>query len=1246
MSLHAQKGKSLEKSVLSIFVLFLLLQASSWAACLGDNIANWNTSSANYSTSGTPKVRSGDSDTDNYTITVAGNGGISISINNNDSTYNLVANVYSGSTCSGAALQSVNVNHGNTQTITINPVANAQTYSLWLVGNNSSHSTDYTLSGLFTVVAAETPPTFTGTIPSQTATISSAFTFNASTYFTQTNGDAITYSNSGTLPAGVTLNSTTGVLSGTPTTIGTYSNIIITATDNDGSTNSNSFTFTVQPVKVGFDKLVYQTFEDTASGYDTSSLVSLTVNLSQAVDYPITVNCATHDGTAIATSGDGTDYYSQNSLVTFAIGETSKIIPIAIIHDEPIELDENFTVVLTNPQPSSTVQLDTNSTATVTILGQVTAPVCYADNFNTGTAIDNSWRVLKSSGTYNPGYVGGRMQLTDAVGNRATAITKDYQFRASQNIIIAEFTHYAYGGSGADGISLVLYDTMVGANPTVGAFGGSLGYAQKSNPGSDCTVVGGCPGFQGGWIGLGIDEFGNYSNPTEGRIGGTGKILNSVAIRGKGSGQSGYSYLGGTGALTPILWNSGATANPGDKFKMTVDARDPTHLYITLERDTGSGYQVVVNKFDAIASQGASPAYVRLAFTGSTGGSTNIHEIDDLIVSGICGPFTTATTVGVFDAWDTSRSISDRNISTKIASQDFNLTIASLNSANNGVQAKPLGRGAYYRLWDSTANAYKTPYIFFDANASASITSPAFNISSATKDMKVQFKFCADYNGTAYDVKQDITCLSQNVCHPTLVTNNTPCYREQFSTDDFAIRPDSFALSAPSGQNINLLTSAQDYSFPTTAKQYGSATATNDYNITAANLVLSLARTMYQPSNTVDDALHGTPSFSATPFDITDGVANALIKFDDVGKVNIQLRDTTWASVDSDDTSGDCNTTGRYVCGDINATFIPDHFTLSAVHLNNNGAQTFTYLSNDLNMSAHLDVTVSAKNFDNNTTQNFKSGSWENPVDVNMSVVSAASTPPMIKDDINETQNLGFNLGAIIIPWNETNATKKLMFNFNRSVNDAKNPFLINGSEVTLGATSTYTDSGTAKIVAGSSISDQNATFTYGRTHAPRYRFSTDTDTAFIYYESFCDSTDSSGTVCNKALLPNGTSSLSMDDPRWFINTSHTSVSGTAEIVSQKNGTDIVTATAPSNANPAQTTLNYTASATKGYPYKTTMENSASSWLIYNKYNSAATKNEFEVEFEGSGSSWSGKHETNTTTNKSGTDKTNRRTMW
>jgi len=70
-----------------------------------------------------------------------------------------------------------------------------------------------------------------------------------------------------------------------------------------------------------------------------------TVSLSSPRDQTVTVDFATQDGSAVA----GQDYVAANGTLTFAPGETSHTITVAVTADNPPESDEEFTVVLSNP---------------------------------------------------------------------------------------------------------------------------------------------------------------------------------------------------------------------------------------------------------------------------------------------------------------------------------------------------------------------------------------------------------------------------------------------------------------------------------------------------------------------------------------------------------------------------------------------------------------------------------------------------------------------------------------------------------------------------------------------------------------------------------------------------------------------------------------------------------------------------------------------------------------------------------
>jgi hypothetical protein len=104
--------------------------------------------------------------------------------------------------------------------------------------------------------------------------------------------------------------------------------------------------------------------------------------------------------------------------------------------------------------------------------------------------------------------------------------------------LLVEFDQFQYNNPlptvGADGISFFLVDGS--ASPTQpGGFGAGLGYAPIS----------GIPGIVGGYIGIGLDDFGNYSVPLASfDTAAPGLRPSSVALRGAES--AAYRFITGT----------------------------------------------------------------------------------------------------------------------------------------------------------------------------------------------------------------------------------------------------------------------------------------------------------------------------------------------------------------------------------------------------------------------------------------------------------------------------------------------------------------------------------------------------------------------------------------------------------------------------------------------------------------------------------------------------------------------------
>jgi hypothetical protein len=110
----------------------------------------------------------------------------------------------------------------------------------------------------------------------------------------------------------------------------------------------------------------------------------------------------------------------------------------------------------------------------------------------------------------------GWLRLTTSDQNQTGFVFNDLPVPSTNGFVI-NFDFAVFGGSGADGFTFFLMDGTVPA-PYPGAFGGSLGYAQRETGAlpADPDVL----GLSQGYVGIGFDEWGNYSNDNEGRQGG------------------------------------------------------------------------------------------------------------------------------------------------------------------------------------------------------------------------------------------------------------------------------------------------------------------------------------------------------------------------------------------------------------------------------------------------------------------------------------------------------------------------------------------------------------------------------------------------------------------------------------------------------------------------------------------------------------------------------------------------------
>lgn len=629
----------------------------------------------------------------------------------------------------------------------------------------------------------------------------------------------------------------------------------------------------------------------------------------------------------------------------------------------------------------------------------------------------------------------GFLRLTDNTKNNAKAATVPGIFPARGNYISVEFKHYAYGGCynktscrGADGIAVTLSDYAV--TPRPGAFGGSLGYAQKT----------GIPGFAGGWIGVALDEYGNYQNPSEGRIGGTGEIRQSVGVRGSGSEGDGYRWLAGTAELAvgARIDNSGSnTRSPGYSYQVIVDARNyPVTTMVAVNRDVGSGgYQSLINAFDVYArakvlgfTQAVVPDNWQISFTGSTGDSINYHEIGSVRICAQTFLPSEGATAGGFNAIDEAYGdagsaagvpVQDYlagHIYTKLVGKPFKLNVAAL--ANSQIQTSYAGSGkdVTVKLVDNSdgtciLDSGNPNYCNATCKAKSAVENgnQTLNFTSLNKGQKRSADFIIN---TAY---RNLVAIIDD-------KTTSACATDAFSVRPLSIESVTSADATNTGVAGEPAFKAGSGKFSLKAQTTGIAGKPSGYN-GVLKIDNSGVQAMTGVAGSVADikfpaAVRGTPSSTASDNNFTysevgafrflgydpatngtsirgvyDGVHSATECKGMTAAGCDALRTSSWTGVDSVSTRADCIVDsysnvavgGKYGCNfglrsstDYFGRFKPDHFLVSegageeAEIVNRNKAECdpeagFTYMGEPFRVS----FTLKAMNAAGGVTRNY-----------------------------------------------------------------------------------------------------------------------------------------------------------------------------------------------------------------------------------------------------------------------------------
>jgi hypothetical protein len=390
----------------------------------------------------------------------------------------------------------------------------------------------------------------------------------------------------------------------------------------------------------------------------------------------------------------------------------------------------------------------------------------------------------------------GWLRLTDTgLTEKGLALNDGFSFAGNVPVVV-EFNYVSWGGTGADGMALFLFDSST-ASPMVGAqTGGGLGYC----------------GGAGGYLAIGLDEYGNFSNPGDKCLaasGGPGVTRESLVIRGP---MSAHNAWVNTTAIPGGIDNPHAASRPSPKtviMTLTPAVTPAVGYTITVQLRTAVG-QPFQTLFSNVPFPYAAPANISVGLSGSTGGSTNFHELqglgaatpDDLQVT-MTGPSSVLQGASV----TYNVTVTNNGNSTLIGS-DSPTVVDNVPASITGAAWTCTGSGGATCDASGTGNINTTD-VTLPANTSVTYTITGTLDPAAICGSSVGNTANADFSSTARFLDPDETNNTATVnstvtCNTTLVANPASL---MYSPQQLSVASSSQSVLVTEGSNSAAITS-------------------------------------------------------------------------------------------------------------------------------------------------------------------------------------------------------------------------------------------------------------------------------------------------------------------------------------------------------------------------------------------------------------------------------------------------------